>query len=369
MAAITPSLTFGELYRDPAVNPFGDNEAKAHSVYRVLYSEYRVSDSPPTVEELEREILTEFREPIGAIGIMVADAGSKTGRLKLTHGHASYTSRPGRAHVDRGATFCYEGELEGTDACTVAFDRNQLGLTPYINVAQMPDRHLSLLEGEPTKAMVGPFEASDANVHTIRTRTSMFIPFELVSSLLGKDITACEAFLLVYPILEDNDLLEVCRPLVEFLQVSSTQSTTINPRPLTLQDRLGKADYPIRPAVINQRRTGVLYQLLPALGPTHLPCMPDTFAETLADGLTNIAVKMHADRGARETRVSDSTRPKTFREQYGDRIAYGILLLTASPDDELLPPFYQELGGKQKGESERVLLQREVDQSADTSTF
>jgi hypothetical protein len=195
MATITPSLTFGELYRDPAINPFGDNEAEAHSAYRVLYSEYRVSDSPPTVEELEREILTDFREPIGAIGIMVAGAGSKSGRLKLTHGHASYTIRPGRGHVDRGATFCYEGELEGTDACTVAFDRNQLGMTPYINVAQMPDRHLSLLEGEPTKAMVGPFEASDANVHTIRTRTAMFIPFELVSSLLGKDLTACEAFL------------------------------------------------------------------------------------------------------------------------------------------------------------------------------
>jgi hypothetical protein len=34
-------------------------------------------------------------------------------------------------------------------------------------------------------------------------------------------------------------------------------------------------------------------------------------------------------------------------------------------DDELLPPFYQELGARQKGESERVLLQREVDQSAE----
>jgi hypothetical protein len=146
-------------------------------------------------------------------------------------------------------------------------------------------------------------------------------------------------------------LLEVCRPLVEFLQVSSTQPTTINLHPLTIQDRLGKADYPVRPTVISQRRTVVLYQLLPALGPTHLPRMPDTFAKTLADGLTNIAVEMHADRRAREIRVSDSTRPKTFRERYRDRIADGILLLTASPDDDLLPPFYQELGGKQKGES------------------
>jgi hypothetical protein len=81
----------------------------------------------------------------------------------------------------------------------------------------MPDRHHNLLVGEPAKAMVGPFEDDDANVHTIRSRSAMFIPFELVALLLGKDLTAREAYLLVYPLLEDNDLVDACRPLVEFL--------------------------------------------------------------------------------------------------------------------------------------------------------
>jgi hypothetical protein len=62
--------------------------------------------------------------------------------------------------------------------------------------------------------MVGPFEADAAKVHTIRTRGSMFVPFDLVEFLLGKDLTAREAYLIVYPLLEDNDLLEICRPLV-----------------------------------------------------------------------------------------------------------------------------------------------------------
>jgi hypothetical protein len=39
--------------------------------------------------------------------------------------------------------------------------------------------------------------------------------------------------------------------------------------------------------------------------------------------------------------------------------------LANAVDDDLLPPIYQELGGRQKGDSERVLLQREVDQSAE----
>jgi hypothetical protein len=73
---------------------------------------------------------------------------------------------------------------------------------------------------------------------------------------------------------------------------------------------------------------------------------------------------MHADHRARETQVSESTHSKTFREKYGDCIADGILLLTSSSENNP-PPFYQELGGKQNGESEPVILQREVDQSDD----
>jgi hypothetical protein len=74
---------------------------------------------------------------------------------------------------------------------------------------------------------------------------------------------------------------------------------------------------------------------------------------------------MHADHQAREIRVVESTRPKTFQERYGDRIADEILRFTAVTNDDLLPPLYHEFGGKQKGESDRVLLQREVDQSAE----
>jgi hypothetical protein len=66
----------------------------------------------------------------------------------------------------------------------------------------------------------------------------MFIPFVLVKFLLGKDYTAREAYLTVYPLLDANELLDICRPLVEFLQVASIQPTDGNPRPFTLQDRL-----------------------------------------------------------------------------------------------------------------------------------
>jgi hypothetical protein len=124
MAAITPTRTFGALFRDPAANHLGTTNTDLRAAYRLIYSHYRVEDSPPTVEELEQEILTDFLEPVGALGIMVVDLESKTNHLKITHGHARYSSRAGHANIDRGATFCFEGEVYGTDASTVAFDRD-----------------------------------------------------------------------------------------------------------------------------------------------------------------------------------------------------------------------------------------------------
>jgi hypothetical protein len=124
MPAITAHRTFGKLLSYPAANPLGTNEAEIRALYRFIYSECRVDDSPPTVEKLEKDILADFMEPIGDLGIMVAAEGSKTGIIKLMHGHALYTSRPGRSHADHGTTFGYEGEVDGTDAYTFAFDRN-----------------------------------------------------------------------------------------------------------------------------------------------------------------------------------------------------------------------------------------------------
>jgi hypothetical protein len=116
MAAITATTTFGQLYRDSTTHPLGSTEAEIRTSYCVIYSQYRVGDPPPTVEELEGEILMDFMEPIGAVGFMITTSGSKTGHLKLTYGYARYSSRPGRVHVDRGASFCLEGKVDGTDA-------------------------------------------------------------------------------------------------------------------------------------------------------------------------------------------------------------------------------------------------------------
>jgi hypothetical protein len=153
--------------------------------------------------------------------MMISLVDSTTGKLVLIHGFARYVDNPGRSSPDHHAHFCFEGCVSGQDIMTVAVDHAQMGFAPYVNVPRMLDRHHSLLEGDNSKAVVGTFADHEA-VHTVCSRIAMFVPYELVKVLLGGDLSSREAFLVSYPLLEDADLLDVCRPFLEFLQVAST---------------------------------------------------------------------------------------------------------------------------------------------------
>jgi hypothetical protein len=107
-------------------------------------------------------------------------------------------------------------------------------VTPYVNVPLNFARHLTLLEANPLEEVLAPYKDDDTAILTIRSRTAMFVPFELVTCLLGKDYTARDAFELCYPVLDAEGLEASCAPFLDFLQLASTKSTTYNPRPVTL---------------------------------------------------------------------------------------------------------------------------------------
>jgi hypothetical protein len=336
MAALPPTFSFAKLYSDPA-----NGVAEA---LKVLYAEWRTTDVAPKTSGLEGDVIADFYLPIGAVGIFIGDDISKTGRLKLLHGFGRYTGGVGQADPDRKTNLCLEGDVDDTDILTVPFDPNQLGLTPYVNGASTFVRHLTLLQAELTKPMVEPFGDTDTGIHTVRTRSCMFVPYELVSLLLGQDYTAAEAFDVCYPLLEDEGLGGVCAPFLEFLQVASTQPYDANFRPVTLQDKMGLTRRTIRPAAIRHHRDTMLYQLLPDTRPS-ATALPDAFAASMSAGLTNIAAEMHADRRAQNIRAVDTSRKKTFWDKYGERIVDGLILLTGASGDELLPPLKESPSG------------------------
>jgi hypothetical protein len=106
--------------------------------------------------------------------------------------------------------------------------------------------------------MIGPFNAEEAGVRMLHTRTAMFVPFELVSLLLDQDYTAKEAFHLSFPILEADGLDGVCRPFLKFLQVAATQTSEVVTHPVTCQDHLGLKGHPVRPTVVKACQNSVL---------------------------------------------------------------------------------------------------------------
>jgi hypothetical protein len=206
MAPIVKTLTFGQRYNDRARNPLGADADEVAEALRIIYAEWRAEDSAPKNTDLEEDILADFSLPIGAVGVFDADGSSPTGRLKLFHGFERYTVSVGRVDPDRKVNFCMEGGVDGTDVFTVAFDPNKLELTPYVNVPLNFARHLTLLEANPSEKVLAPYKDDDAAIRTIRSRTAMFVPFELVTCLLGKDYTASEAFELCCPVLEAEGL-------------------------------------------------------------------------------------------------------------------------------------------------------------------
>jgi hypothetical protein len=151
-------LTFEQRYANPSANALGKTEEEVSAAYRVIYSTWRSKDSP-SMKGMEDEILMDSIAPIGSIGMMTVAEGANMGWLNLTHVYERYQGVPGKSHQDRRTNFALQSNMDGKDAYTFAIDKNQLGLTPYMNVPQMLDRHMSLLEASPTKDMVGPFVA------------------------------------------------------------------------------------------------------------------------------------------------------------------------------------------------------------------
>jgi hypothetical protein len=167
MAPLVKTLTFGQRYNNHARNPLGSDADEVSEAIRIIYAEWRAEDAAPKNTELEDDILADFSLPIGAVGMFVADGSSPTGRLKLFHGFERYTGSVGRVDPDRKVNFCLEGGVDGTDVFTVAFDPNQLGVTPYVNVPLNFARHLTLLEANPSEEVLGPYKDDDAAIRTI----------------------------------------------------------------------------------------------------------------------------------------------------------------------------------------------------------
>jgi hypothetical protein len=350
-------LTYSKLYSEDTMSPFG-TETKAG--YATVFNSWRVDARPPTVGKLLEDVVADFARPMGGIGIFVEDSESATGHLVVAHGLQPFHGIPGRNTQDRKLLFGFKGDVVGVDIATVAMDNTQWEITVAVNVPGTATRVLQLLGAEPEDELIVPFRASEANVRQIKTRGGMYIPFEFMPIVLGQDLTAREAYLLLVPAIIDAGLEAVCQPLIDFLTVVIVEPTATSLEPLTVKPCLGRLHHNPSPTVISNRRAEVPYRDLPGLkqGPSDAG---DPYLRDVARAVGELAVEARSDRNDRLYRRAILDLPKSARDKFGDRVTDRFLLLCRVEDDDNLPLLYHEWAARPKWVSERYVMHQSVD--------
>jgi hypothetical protein len=80
------------------------------------------------------------------------------------------------------------------DISTVTFSSQQLNIPLDVIVPGSLVRVQQILSEEPNHETLGPFNAMDANVRTIKTRIMAYMPFKLLEHLLGADLSVRQVF-------------------------------------------------------------------------------------------------------------------------------------------------------------------------------
>jgi hypothetical protein len=360
------NLTYCELYSDPANNPFGTSEEELEACTGAVYQVFRATGLPLAEDVLLQNILADFSRPIGGLGIFVPDGSSPIGVLRIIHGIQLFPGLPGHSR-DRLKTFAFEGDVDGVDGATGAFDRQQLAITTDVLVPGSIARTLQMLSSEPTFNALGPFNAGDANTRTTKCRGMAYIPFELMEVVLGAYLTARQAYGLLVPTLVDTGYEGICEPLVDFLTVALVKPSATVDALLTLQYRVGLEGYVPSPAVVSHHRQHLLYRDLPALLPQLSgKAVSDPALLDVARGMQYMVAEARLDRNDRTDAREMARRPRTVRERLGGALTDRILLLCRSPNNEDLPPIYHEWSARPRGVSERYTLQQSVDAAAAT---
>jgi hypothetical protein len=356
----TGPTTYQALFSDPTKDPSG---VEPEHGYNEIFSRWRVEANAPSADELHMDVLTDFDSIIGAVGYFVKDNHFQSGVLKVCHGFRKFAGIPGRPTADRGDTFGYVGDVvSGTDITSFKVDPAQFEVVTETRCANTPERHLELFEAEPDRELIPPIEESSQAQRMIKTRRSMFIPYCLVEYVIDQDLSARDAFEILWPVIVQKNLREICKPLVNFLMVAATKPG-IRSSPRTVNDQLGlgitgAAD------VVSDRRQRVLYQHLPALMPNNVPTTSIPRMDDLVSQLSQLNNQARLDRVARQEARDLATKPKSVREKFGDYVTDRLLMLTDSADDEDLPRVYHELAARQKGVNKRLLVQQCFDIAA-----
>ena len=86
-----------------------------------------------------------------------------------------------------------------TSSESYALEVTQFERTPEVGIAATPIRHQELLDLNPGMELMGTFDVALPTTRIVRTRRTMYIPYPLVPFIMGQDLTAHQAWEVLYP--------------------------------------------------------------------------------------------------------------------------------------------------------------------------
>lgn len=176
-----------------------------------IVARWPVDNDPHSAAELHNDVLTDFDSNDGAVGYFVDDPHSESGILKVTHGFRRFAGPPGRLSPSGGQSFlgCVGDVVAGTDIKSFQVREQQFEMVTETRCADTPERHMEPFEEEPDKGKTPPIDNTSHAHQTIKTCRSMFIPFCLVECTLDQDLSAREAFKILWLVILQKNPREV----------------------------------------------------------------------------------------------------------------------------------------------------------------
>ena len=342
---------------NPASNPFGSGAAQ-RPILQSVYHSWRSAAAPHSATELFRDVVDHFEGmPIGGIGIFVCDTNG-TDRLRIIHGLRRYLGVLGGTSPLAGNIFGYIDDITQGVGKIVQITENLFDLTGSINVCTVA-HHKATLEANASLSLVPSRGDAEAQTEAIRARNSSFVPYNFMPLLLGKNLTAREAFLVVEDHLTANENAAYCEPMLSFLRVAGTKDAT----GMVLNSLMEPGpNFRLEVNLTLNMTAKILHRDLPALEAVVSRLDPATAALTTAvQTLTNQHLTTDA---ANARRQEKDKKPKTIPEAFGEETTAKLLLCCHKNADNELPMLYNSMGNKKSCQNVLTIMQHAINEAA-----
>ena len=283
------------------------------------------------------------------------------GTLQFLHGVSLHTARD----ANRNVAFVYYGDVEDGNVESIPFVKGLLAEADEVTTLDTMERLVTKFNNDDALDLVGPFADNAAHTKKIITRKCMFLPFALVLSVIGRNLTPRAAVQVLVPLMAALEL--VLPQLTHFLLAACTKAADNNP-PVTVQDQTEVGLIHTRPRMIlvdNARRASVLHRQLPALSPSG-----SDLGNSVA-ALTNISISTEGLRTSLERNINqrrldivEKAKPTSVESKFPYQFD-SILKATGVEREEDLPEIWHQMANRKRdGEPLFSMLQTQVSKEA-----